>query len=30
VAFNPTDQPLQVTFSDGAGVVVPPRQLAQQ
>jgi hypothetical protein len=27
VAFNPTDQPLKVTFSDGANVVVPPRQL---
>ena len=30
VAFNPTDQPLKVTFSDGMGVVVPPRQLVQQ
>jgi endoglucanase Acf2 len=28
VAFNPTDKPLKVTFSDGANVLVPPRQTA--
>ena len=29
VAFNPTDRPLKVTFSDGVAVNVPARQLAQ-
>jgi hypothetical protein len=29
VAFNPTDRPLKVTFSDGVAINVPPRQLTQ-
>jgi endoglucanase Acf2 len=29
VAFNPTDRPLKVTFSDGVAVVAPPRQMAE-
>jgi hypothetical protein len=28
VAFNPTGQPLTVTFSDGTTLTVPPGQLA--
>jgi hypothetical protein len=28
VAFNPTDKPLKVSFSDGASVLAPARQIA--